>query len=53
MGDKISGVSGTHRREYSILVGKPERKGLLGIRMLRYDHTTKMELKLIGEEGVD
>jgi hypothetical protein len=34
-------------------VGKPEGKGLLGIRMPRCDHTIKMEFKYMGQEGVD
>jgi hypothetical protein len=51
MKDQICGVCGTYRREYKVLVGKPEGKGLLGIGMPRCDHIIKMEFKYMGQEG--
>jgi len=53
MKDQIGGVCGTYRREYKVLVGKREGKGLLGIRMPRCDHNIEMGLKYMGQEGVD
>jgi len=53
MKDRIGGVCGTYRREYKVLVGKPEGKGLLGIRMPRCDHTIKIRFKYMGQEDVD
>jgi len=53
MKDQICGVCGTYRREYKVLVGKPEGKGLAGIAMPRCDHTIKMEFKYKEQEGDD
>jgi hypothetical protein len=55
MKDQICRVCGTCRREYNVLVGKPERKGLLGICMPRCDHTTriKLQFKYMGQERVE
>jgi hypothetical protein len=47
MKDQIGGVCGTYRREYKVLVGKTEGRGLLGIRMARCDHTIKMGFKFM------
>jgi hypothetical protein len=46
MKNQLCGGCGTCRREYKVLVGKPEGKGLLGIRMSRCDHNITMELSI-------
>jgi hypothetical protein len=44
---------GEGRNIYEVLVGKPERKRILGRPRLRWDYGMKMDLREISLEGVE
>jgi hypothetical protein len=51
----MGGACNTHGREekYKLLIRKPERKSPFGRLWCRWEDNSRMELREIGQEGVD